>query len=346
MRSTNAYLRLILFPASLMLALSLLLYTSWERTASASAESAVERSLARSMQPQQFSVAGGGAWSELFPLKTVPVHISLLPDGMLLYWGRDKASDGFDTENMSKTYLMDPLYPELNPTNPATEFTRTINNQTTNLFCSGHSFLADGRLLVTGGHRKAPPPDNGVEGIGEEDINIFNYRTQAWTPAPLQQMENGRWYPYNVTLANGETAIMSGTFWTGAFRDTATGDRVPDIKSNKDPNIRTLQGGLLTLEGDSNNPILPNYPYISLAPDGRIFVAGPKNTRLLDPFKENIAGTGVFTSLPNPAHPHIEGTSVMYAPGKVLMLGGYTQIVGAVPTNTAEAIDLNQANPS
>src|SRR5215203_4542784 len=31
-----------------------------------------------------------GQWSGLEVLDTVPVHVSMLPDGRLLYWGRDK----------------------------------------------------------------------------------------------------------------------------------------------------------------------------------------------------------------------------------------------------------------
>src|ERR1044072_3596177 len=51
----------------------------------------------------------GGAWSPLLTTKDVPVHISLLPDGRILYWARDKKQDanGLDVGNRSTTYVVD-----------------------------------------------------------------------------------------------------------------------------------------------------------------------------------------------------------------------------------------------
>ena len=91
------------------------------------------------------NVLQGGSWSSIIQTTDVPVHMSLLPDGQLLYWGRDKASDGWDVQFQSKTFLWNPLYSydpmTGNATASDTGATVGRDNLTTNLFCSGHSFL-------------------------------------------------------------------------------------------------------------------------------------------------------------------------------------------------------------
>ena len=144
-----------------------------------------------------------------------------------------------------------------------------VANSTTNLFCSGHSFLPDGRLLVAGGHKN---PD--FDAVGEKHINIFDYRTNSWSrprderQEPLE-MNAGRWYPYNVTLGTGETLIMSGSY---SSNDSVTD---PDIRMNLVPQVYTPGGGLRDLD----EPLLklPQltpltfYPYLHLTPNGKVF---------------------------------------------------------------------------
>lgn len=84
-----------------------------------------------------------------------------------------------------------------------------------NLFCSGHAFLPDGRLLVASGQFPAPLLD-GVDllsplaGRGAAfDLNVFDPVTESWTRLP--DMAEGRWYPTVVTMADGRVLVMSGT---------------------------------------------------------------------------------------------------------------------------------------
>lgn len=360
MRTLKLNSRTALLAILFLLLLTFIAYIPGGLPASASGENKVKPATATKAQSQALTVADGGAWSALIQTTNVPVHISLLPDGRLLHWGRDKAPDGWDDGGKSKTFLIDPLYPE-------TGFTTTINTcpqfdqqgncttVATNLFCSGHSFLPDGRLLVTGGHNK-PQQYPFAEGIGEKHINIFDYRTNTWTRV-LSEMDKGRWYPYNVTLANGETLVMAGSYWNGVSTlPLPTGGVGPRTQRNTEPSVRNLAGGIRTLSdnGTGQFPNVPNYPYISLNPDGRVFIASPSaipavdsaKSRLLDPYATNSGGgLGVYTGVSNPAHPHTDGSSVMYAPGKVLMLGGNTLAAGAVTTNTAEAIDFTTGAP-
>ena len=87
------------------------------------------------------------------------------------------------------------------------------------------------------------------------------------------------------------------------------------------------------------------YPQMFLAPNGKVFNPGPSGTtRYLD-----TAGTGAWSpvadrvTFPGSTGPTYRdyGSAVMYAPGKILVMGG-----GDPPTNTAEVIDLNQSSPA
>lgn len=263
-----------------------------------------------------------GQWGPLETLDTVPVHVSLLPDGRLLYWGRDKAADKWDIGGSCLTYTW----------NPSTKAKTTIPNTTTNLFCSGHSFMNDGRLLVAGGHvRDDNAPSQ--EGIGEDDVNVFDYRNNTWSRVGF--MSKGRWYPSNVTLANGETVIVSGYYRTGG---TGTG-----ITLNTTPDLFTSQNTVRPFSASSSIPV---YPYLHLAPNGQVFVAGagPSASKYFDP--NALGGAGSFTTSADFIPDHITGTAVTYdaAAGKVLMVGG-TNNTGGTILNDAEVIDLSNPSP-
>lgn len=149
-----------------------------------------------------------GAWSPLTTLNSissgpiVAIHTHLLPNGKVLVFTRQQAPDGNDNVNgFSRTYVWDPA------TNSVTS---EAFNGTTNLFCSGHAFIHDGRLLVTGGHL-------GADGRGEPDANFYDWNTGAWSAAA--SMGRGRWYPSNVILGNSEMLVDAGTDENGGFNN-------------------------------------------------------------------------------------------------------------------------------
>lgn len=318
------------------------------------------------LSAQTSNKATSGSWSQPYATKDVPVHISLLPDGRLLYWGRDKtnepgnpARDGLDVTGYSNTYWLDPLYLD----HPG--YTTTKLNTTTNLFCSGHTFLPDGRLLVTGGHKRAvptagvdplpnptpeiiyPADSQYVEGLGENAINIFDYKTDQWQLEPTG-MDFGRWYPFNVTLGTGETLIIAGTFWNNPHLS-----RLPSSQVNREIEIRDLQGNLRKLTTDSTSPQIRYYPYLSLTHQGKVFISKPvsssdafETSRMIDPYAPHPSGqgSGVYSIVGTPAEKHFEGTSVMYEPGKVLLLGGSAGGLGGAQSANAEYIDFTSSN--
>ena len=118
------------------------------------------------------SKAKVGEWSNTFPLANVAAHASLLPDGQrILYWGRRKDPKSTDPKTMAEadntdTFILDLTKNSL-PTNKDSKqtFGPGVLDKA-NLFCSGHCWLSDGRLIVFGGHIK--------DGWGSNQACIFN----------------------------------------------------------------------------------------------------------------------------------------------------------------------------
>jgi hypothetical protein len=201
----------------------------------------------------------------------------------------------------------------------------------TDLFCSGHSLLPDGRLFAAGGS---------VFGSGELGTiatTIFDANPQP-SPSPYAsagpKMEFGRWYPSTVTLGNGETAILSGIHCVPGDPSPCQNyefNTIPDVLSAAGTSLRRLSTADL---------FLPLFPRVHLGADGRVFYAGPvSGSRWLD-----TAGTGSWGSTikhyfysqpPWFITDRDSGSSVMYEPDHVMIAGG-----GNPPTNTCEKINL------
>jgi hypothetical protein len=139
----------------------------------------------------------------------------------------------------------------------------------------------------------------------------------------LAQHERGPLVPTTV-LANGDVLVVSGTI-------------DPTIGVNTLPQVFRVATG--TWQSLTNARLAQQtYAIMLLAPNGRVFHAGPTaTTRYL-----NTSGTGAWSGVANRVGGVRDyGSAVMYAPGKVLVMGG-----GSPPKNTAEVIDLNAASPS
>jgi hypothetical protein len=182
------------------------------------------------------------------------------------------------------------------------------------VFCAGQTYLPDGRVLVTGGHI--------TDDHGLPDTNIFDPFTQTWTK--VAPMREGRWYPTVVTMADGSALVLGG--------------EEQDTSYNPFAEVRGSDGVWRTLTGASL--LVPLFPFVFLAPDGRAFLAGStQQTRFLD-----TSGAGHWTLGPHTVA-NVErsyGSAVMYEPGKILLMGGNV----TTPLSSAETIDLNQAAPA
>jgi hypothetical protein len=261
-----------------------------------------------------------GHWGGIIPWPIVAVHLHMLPTGKVMFWDRLSAASLWDPSTQAFSSPSLPGY---------------------DAFCSGHTLLSDGRLLVTGGHADAEgSPQHDGEGI--PNASIYEPFGNVWTPLP--NMNAGRWYPTNTTLANGETLVLSGSI------DTAyTKNALPQVLQLSSSSWRNLTNAeQQQLASPVPKPLgVDLYPRMFVAPDGRVFKSGPdKDTWFLD-----TAGTGNWLRGPDASFGlRTYGTAVMYAPGKILIAGGGDVNNGNTPnddaTNAVEVIDLNAATPA
>lgn len=273
---------------------------------------------------------------EFGPVTSVPlvaVHLSVLPDRRILFWGRDFVTDVngdiVPTPNGEAKQMTGKS--EAYVWNMATGQMKRVNNTTANLFCSGHSFLPDGRLFVSGGHAHAD-----FDAIGETQTNIFDYRNDTWTRGT--DMAQGRWYPYHVTLGTGEPLIMAGSYWSNppTTPPSAAVNLVPQVYA---PAFETTFPFKNLATPPSNR--LSVYPFIDLLSDGTVFQAQSgfrlgvpdKQSRYLDP------AANVWGTLPSTINPHAIGSAVFLGNDKMMLVGGFD--TGNQPTNGVEVITVN-----
>jgi hypothetical protein len=200
-----------------------------------------------------------------------------------------------------------------------------VANTTTNVFCSGHSFLPDGRLFVSGGHRS---PD--FDAAGEPYTNIFDYRTNCWTRGP--NLNHGRWYPYNVELSTGETLIMGGSYWSNEPT------KPPNLVRNLD--VEIYNGGTTIPRIDSPGQVT-SYPYLHLIPDGRILQVQSGFTETASRLLNTTATAGnQWQPWGSTTSAHFSGSAVSFDSGKkVLVVGGFNALGN--PTQDAEFLGVD-----
>jgi hypothetical protein len=265
-----------------------------------------------------------GRWSGTIPLANVPIHTHVLPTGKVLFWGRRNppATSDFPSLNQHQThaFIWDPATP-LAAAKPTGNQPTDSQGNPINLFCSGHTFLADGRLLVTGGHL--------FDSQGLNCSTFYDPVADKWTAGP--SMNNGRWYPTAVTLPDGRVFVCSGSLPTGPLQ--------PPTNQNTINNISQI------LENGRWNDVtefigLPLFPRFHVAPNGALFMSGSlATTYFFEKFQPGNPGTWVPIATRSAGNSDY-APSVMYDVGKVIFIGG------GAPTNIVEIIDLNVLQPA
>jgi len=273
-----------------------------------------------------------GAWGApidmpVNPYPVVPIHLNLLPNGKLLLWDRGAPFDTAFGGTDGYPYVWDVA---------AGTFTRTPF-QGYDLFCSGHVLMTDGRLFAPGGHI--------ADGVGEAKASIYDPTSNIWTR--VTDMNAGRWYPTATVLGNGDLLVEAGT--VDIAIDVNKTAQIWQIASSTWRNLTTaaVQHGVF--------PAWANYyPFMYVAPNGKVFNAGPQQmARYLDP-----TGAGLWTDVAASSLAYRDyGTSVMYDDGKVMIHGGnppegytqpsiYAQTATVYPSRVTEVINLNDATPA
>ena len=237
-----------------------------------------------------------GQWSSVMSWPLSATHTSLQPDGRVMFFGE------FDEGNLPPRRW-----------DPATNTLTSLPHPGYNIFCAGHSYLADGKLLVTGGHV--------TSNVGLNDASLYDAFTSSWTRLP--DMNAGRWYPTNTTLSNGDVMVLSGD-----MNGSGNVNTLPQ---------RFLAGSRTWRNLTSARLALPLYPKMFLAPSGRLFYAGPSRTRRW----LSTAGTGAWSTGPAGNFGTRSYGPAVYLDARVYAIGG-----GDPPTATTEVIDLDADSPS
>ena len=178
----------------------------------------------------QASVAGQplneiGTWSERYGLPDYVMHAALLHTGEVAMWGwlpyGNPDPDGISRRPLrGENWFWDtskPL-PALSEEEADGAFRRDDappieiggETQTPPLYCSGISFLPDGRLVIAGGNRAftEEDPEHGLGWKGLDTLFVYDPATRQWTQGPT--LQRGRWYPTQVMLPDGRTWIGGG----------------------------------------------------------------------------------------------------------------------------------------
>jgi galactose oxidase len=269
------------------------------------------------------SAAVRGQWGPVFPLPNVAVHASLLPTGQVLIWGRrDQPSQSLD-EHFCTPFLWDPETDQV--TNTA-QPTLADGNTTVNLFCSGHTFLPDGRLMVVGGHL--------FDSQGLNQACIYDPVANSWIPTAVKDTDHGRWYPTATTLADGSVLVTSGSF----LQDGQTPiNAIPQVWND----------GAWTSHPEFALPpekaSFPLYPRMHVTSSGKVFMTGA----LAASWTLDLTGAGQWTSSQG-RHQGLReyAPSVMYDVDKFIFIGGGNGPNGLAPTAEAETIELQTTPPT
>lgn len=272
-------------------------------------------------------------WSSGYITDIAPIHAILLPTGKILAI----AGSGYHAETMNGPFLAQVIDP---PSGQGATFTMPED-----LFCCGHSHLANGNLLITGGQLQydIQNPEGRFRGLDAVyEFNIYTNRFQK-----LQDMPHGRWYPTLIALPDGRQWILDGLDEYGGrnalieIYDPATKTTSIQYRPDADTTYTVGQGSSLPGAGTQTyggpgqgvSPFTSLYPRIHLMPSGLLLIAGMADiVWLVNPGPDTNSGIapGAWVNIGNTTPDWRDyGTSFLYPlnntsgeRGRVLITGG------------------------
>ena len=215
------------------------------------------------------------------------VHAALLYTGKIVYFGGDQHDSGLNTAgDVDHTRLFNC------DTHAITTVTGLPGNS--DLFCSGHGQLADGKILAAGGTRKWGGGGIHPSGhfIGLRDAYVFDPTSEHWvavgklvtqragdvTPGNDIEKTGGKWYPTLLVLPDGRVLALSGH---------------PEVEDNRHNNnsleLYDPATGTWTIVGpvdysniDTVDARRYEYPRLHVLPDGTVISMSPMANRRLE----------------------------------------------------------------
>lgn len=215
-----------------------------------------------------------------------------------------------------------------------------------NLFCGGHAFLADGRLLMVGGDRE-----------DQDRLRMLHTFTPGGSAGGtwrrIGPMAEGRWYPTAVTLPDGRVLIIGGEKRVAGAANANTSYEIVDPETDRvGPQVPVPLQQLGTSI---------TYPFVFVLPTGELMVHGGTHTVFLDLATFDV-GPDELEAVHRPDRNSrtygVQGTSVLLpllpdaSPAyraRVMMIGGG----GGGPvgmrtpaTSSCEILDLGAPSPA
>lgn len=254
-----------------------------------------------------------GKWGSVISTPLVPVAGSMLPNGKVLMWSAyDRLTFG-GSRGFTQTMLFDPR--------TGVQSEKQVSNTGHDMFCPGIANLEDGRILVNGGS------DSG-------ETSIYNPATDQWEDG--EDMNIPRGYQGTTMVGDGSVLTLGGS-WSGGAAGGRNGE------------LWTEESGWRELPGVPAGPFTANDPQGTYRGDNhlwlfawtgnRVFHAGP--TKQMHWIDTN--GQGSVTNAGDRGSDDyaMNGNAVMYAPGKILTIGGATAYQDRLATTNATVIDIS-----
>ena len=286
-----------------------------------------------------------GSWDLPFVMTSnyegYAIHAAMLHTGKVLMWGYPIHVDQVAFRgNESYAWLWDPSK-GYGP-DSVESVTPEVGGQNVSIYCSGMSFLPDGKVLVVGGTENWGVNDpNYTEFAGLNKALLFDPVTETWEDLPRPAGSHGRWYPTQTLMPDGRTFVISG------FTEEEPGGILNDGHEIFDPIAKTFT----LLDSPAQQRATELYPHLFTMPDGKLLMAGPNpgDSAILDPAKLADPSVNPWTNLPQLANQRIGGNAVLLPEGpagstQVAAIGGrpYT----GMPPELNELIDLDAQSPS
>ena len=211
-----------------------------------------------------------GSWAAPFVMTSnyegYAIHAAMLHTGKVLMWGYPIHADQEAWRgNESYAWLWDPT--EGYGVDAVEDVTPVIGGENLSIYCSGMSFLADGRVLVVGGTLSWGVNDPVyTEFAGLNTALVFDPATETWTDLPRPTGSHGRWYPTQTLLPDGRTFVISG------LSDEAPGGILNDAHEIYDPQSNSFT----LLDSAEQRRTTELYPHLFTMPDGKLLMAGPR----------------------------------------------------------------------
>ena len=297
-----------------------------------------------------------GLWGPLLSIPTTAIHAIVLPTGKVLYISQPKYPTEDETVDGGNAFVWDPATNTSRSVPPPAVAYPSGPARPANLWCGGHTTLADGRVLVVGGNL-AYPRSGGIGATngfkGGRWVMTFDPWTETWTR--YADMPHGRWYPTLTELPDGRVLVVGGWDETGGLQGPGGPGDAPTMVNDQDVEVfdpSTPAGGQATTvvsqlppNGAGQPTPWPDhqgiglYPHMFVLPDTTVAGAGGNKVLVAGPIRYDSAiidtSTWIWTDvvdLPDTGQPRISsdrswGTAWLEPSGpdgstSVVLLGG------------------------